>query len=157
MKKEIDIEALKDDALEIFHKGYACSESVIYAINQAFEADMPQSAISMSSGFPWGFGGGGCLCGAMAGGSMCLGYFFGKRFPGDESGSKCQELSKELYDYFTQNCGAACCRILIKGMERNSPERKRQCEAYVIASVEKTAEIIMRELKDTSNNVRTNR
>lgn len=149
MKKEINTEQLKKDAIDIFHKGYACSESVIYAINQAFEAEMPQSAIAMSSGYPWGFGGGGCLCGAMAGGSMCLGYFFGKQFPGDASGVKCQELSKELYDYFKETCGASCCRILIKGRERNSPERKKQCEAYVLAAVEKTAEIIMRELKAT--------
>lgn len=149
MKKEIDIEMLKKNAIDIFYKGYACSESVIYAINEAFEAGMPQSAIAMSSGVPWGFGGGGCLCGAMAGGSMCLGYFFGKQFPGDENGAKCQALSKELYDYFKGTCGATCCRILIKGKERNSPERKKQCEAYVITAVEKTAEIIMRELKNT--------
>lgn len=148
MKREVDIELLKKDALDIFYKGYACSESVIYAIDRAFDAGMPQSAIAMSSGFPWGFGGGGCLCGAMAGGSMCLGYFFGKQFPGDESGAKCQALSKELYDHFKENFGAACCRALIKGKERNSPERKKQCESYVAVSVVKTAEIIMRELKN---------
>lgn len=149
MKKEVDMEKLKKNAIDIFYKGYACSESVIYAINEAFEAGMPQSAIAMSSGVPWGFGGGGCLCGAMAGGSLCLGYFFGKQFPGDENGAKCQMLSKELYDYFRETCGATCCRILIKGKERNSPERKKQCEAYVITAVQKTAEILMRELKNT--------
>lgn len=150
MRREVDIEKLKKDAFDIFYKGYACSESVIYAINQAFDAGIPQSGIAMSSGFPWGFGGGGCLCGAMAGGSMCLGYFFGKQYPGDESGTKCQTLSKELYDYFKETCGATCCRILIKGKERNSPERKKQCETYVTTAVVKTAEIIMRELKNTT-------
>ena len=52
MKREVDIELLKKDALDIFYKGYACSESVIYAIDRAFDAGMPQSAIAMSSGFP---------------------------------------------------------------------------------------------------------
>lgn len=146
MKKEIKLEELKEEALNVFHKGYACSESVIYAVNKVFEADMPQDAIAMSSGFPWGIGGGGCLCGALAGGVMSLGYFFGKKFLGDESGIRCQKLSEELHDSFKRECGGACCRMLTKGLERNSPERKKQCEAYVIAAVEKTGEILMREL-----------
>lgn len=145
MKKEINLELIKKDAIEIFHNGYACSETVIYAVNKAFDAEMPQSAIAMSSGFPWGFGGGGCICGALAGGCMCLGYFFGKQFPGDESGVKCQEYSCELCEYFKEQCKGTCCHVLTKGFERNSPERKKQCEAYVIVALEKTIEIILRE------------
>ena len=46
-------------------------------IRKNFELDMSDDAIAMSSGFPWGLGGGGCICGALAGGTMCIGYFFG--------------------------------------------------------------------------------
>mgnify|MGYP005771433777 CR=1 FL=1 len=146
MKTEADIEKVKKDASDIFYKGYACSESVIYAIRKNFELDLSDDVIAMSSGFPWGLGGGGCLCGALAGGVMCLGYFFGRRKPGEETFFKCQELTKELHDDFKSRCGGTCCRVLTRGKEKNSPERKAQCETYVLAAVEKTAEIIMREL-----------
>ena len=63
------------DAVEIFQKGFACSESVIYAIKKGFDLDLSDDAIAMSSGFPWGLGDGGCICGALAGATMCIGYF----------------------------------------------------------------------------------
>ena len=99
----------------------------------------------MSSGFPWGLGGGGCICGALAGGTMCLGYFFGRRIPGDPAFTKCQEVTKELQDFFKETCGATCCRVLTRGKEKNSPERKAQCITFVEATVGKVAEIVIRE------------
>lgn len=82
MRYDVDIEEMKKDAVEIFQQGFACSEAVIYAIKKGFDLDLSDDAIAMSSGFPWGLGGGGCICGALAGGTMCLGYFFGRRIPG---------------------------------------------------------------------------
>ena len=103
----------------------------------------------MSSGFPWGLGGGGCICGALAGGTMMIGYFFGRRTPGDPKINKCFELTQELHDYFKATNGATCCRVLIKDYpDRNSAERKAHCIEMVKTTVVKTAEIIMRELAD---------
>ena len=81
MTTDINMEKLQQDAVDIFHQGFACSESVIYAIKKNFELDMSDDAIAMSSGFPWGLGGGGCICGALAGATMCIGYFFEKWAP----------------------------------------------------------------------------
>lgn len=148
MVKEVDIEKLQKDAVEIFNSGFACSESIIYAIKKHFELDMSDDAIAMSSGFPWGLGGGGCICGALAGATMCIGYFFGRRTPGDPKINRCFELTQELHDYFKETCGGTCCRVLTRGMERNAPERKEQCTRFVSDTVKKTAEIIMRELKN---------
>lgn len=75
MTTNIDMQALRNDAVEIFNHGFACSESVIYAIKKHFDLDLSDDAIAMSSGFPWGLGGGGCICGALAGSTMCIGYF----------------------------------------------------------------------------------
>lgn len=148
MVKEVDTKLLKKDAVEIFHQGFACSESVIYAIKKHFALDLSDDAIAMSSGFPWGLGGGGCICGALAGGTMCIGYFFGRRTPGDPKITKCFQLTNELHDYFKETCGGTCCRVLTRGKEKNSPERKAQCTQFVSDTVAKTAEIIMRELRD---------
>ena len=79
MNTTMNMEKLEQDAADIFHQGFACSESVIYAIRKHFGIDLSDDAIAMSSGFPWGLGGGGCICGALAGGTMCIGYFFGRR------------------------------------------------------------------------------
>ncbi|MDO4471121.1 MAG: C-GCAxxG-C-C family (seleno)protein, partial [Bacillota bacterium] len=98
MIKTIDMEQLKKDAVEVFHNGFTCSESVIYAIRKHFELNLPDDVIAMSSGFPWGLGGAGCICGALAGGTMCLGYFFGRRTPG-EPVDKCFQLTQEFHDY----------------------------------------------------------
>lgn len=145
MKKQVDLDKLEFDAIDIFNNGFACSESVIFAIRNNFEVEISDDAIAMSSGFPWGLNGG-CICGALAGGTMCLGYFFGRRKPGDPNFKKCQKLTKELYDFFTDEFQVSCCRVLTKGFERNAPERKKHCEKMVTAVVRKTAEIIMREL-----------
>lgn len=146
MTKDINLELLQKDAVDIFHNGFACSESVIYAIKKHFELDMSDDAIAMSSGFPWGLGGGGCICGALAGGTMCIGYFFGRKVPGDIKISKCFKLTNELHDAFKESCGATCCRVLTRGKEKNSPERKAQCTQFVADTVRITAEIILREL-----------
>lgn len=142
----IDMELLKQDAVAIFNQGFACSESVIYAIRKHFELELSDDAIAMSSGFPWGLGGGGCICGALAGGTMCLGYFFGRRTPGDPCIDRCFALTKELHDAFRETCGAACCRVLTRDKEKDSPERKAQCTQFVAFTVEKVAEIVLREL-----------
>ena len=83
MTTDINMNQLKADALEIFCNGFACSESVIFSLRKHFQVDISDDAIAMSSGFPWGLGGPGCLCGAAAGGTMMIGYFFGRKTPGD--------------------------------------------------------------------------
>ncbi|GAA0805347.1 hypothetical protein DWX43_22390 [Clostridium sp. AF19-22AC] len=140
---EINMEELQKDAVDIFHSGFACSESIVYAIRKHFQLELSDDAIAMSSGFPWGLGGGGCICGALAGGTMMLGYFFGRTEPGDPKIHKCFEVCRELHDDFCKHCGASCCRALTRGMEKNSPERKAQCTDFVSFTVKRTAEIIL--------------
>ncbi|MBE5971555.1 MAG: hypothetical protein E7246_03405 [Lachnoclostridium sp.] len=146
MTTKIHIENLQKDAAEIFNSGFACSEAVIYAIRKHFEIDLSDDVIAMSSGFPWGLGGGGCICGALAGAAMCIGYFFGRRTPGDPKINRCFELTNELHDKFKAAHGATCCRALWIGLEKNSPERKAKCTEVVVETVKITAEIIIREL-----------
>ena len=147
MTTNINIENLQKDAAEIFNSGFACSESVIYAIRKHFEIDLSDDAIAMSSGFPWGLGGGGCICGALAGAAMCIGYFYGRRTPGDPKINRCFELTNELHDKFKEAHGSTCCPALWIGLEKNSPERKEKCTKIVVETVKITAESLICELK----------
>ncbi len=148
MNTSIDLEQLQKDAVKIFTSGFTCSESVIYTIQKYLEPDIPDSAIAMSSGFPWGLGGAGCLCGAVAGSVMCIGFVYGRTTPGDPKNMRCFELSKEFHDKFKKEFGATCCRALIKDYpDRTSPERKAHCIEMVKFSVVAVAEILIREYK----------
>lgn len=148
----VDYEQLQNDAAEIFNSGFACSEAVIDTLRKHLHMELSDDAIAMSSGFPWGLGGGGCICGALAGATMCLGYYFGRRTPGDPKISRCFELTNELHDRFKEAHGATCCRILCRGLEKNSPERKANCTEMVKQTVVMTTELILREIeKDQAN------
>jgi len=153
MKTDIDREKLKEEAVKVFTSGFTCSESVIYAIRKELELDIPDCAIAMSSGIPWGFGGAGCICGAVAGGAMCIGFVYGRTTPGDPRNIRCFALTEELHNRFKDHFGAVCCRILTKGYEKQSPERKAHCIEMVKFTVDAVADILLREHeKDLSNN-----
>lgn len=49
MNTNVDVDAMRKDAVEIFQKGFACSESVIYAVKKGFDLDLSDDAIAMSS------------------------------------------------------------------------------------------------------------
>lgn len=146
MRTNIDMEQLQEDAVKIFTFGFACSESVIATLRDALDLDIPDSAIAMSSGFPWGLGGAGCLCGAVAGGTMCIGFLYGRSKPGDPRNVRCFELTKEFHDKFKEKFKAACCRVLIKDYpDKNSQERKCHCIEMVKFTVVTVTEILIRE------------
>jgi C_GCAxxG_C_C family probable redox protein len=142
MNKNIDYDKMLQEAEYVFTHGFACSETVIYIINKTFDLGMPDSLIASSSGFPWGLGGGGCICGALAGGCMCIGYLTGKHTIEEERNPLCHKLCQKLHDEFKKDCKSTCCRVLMKGLERDAPERKLNCIEYVKVATRVTANII---------------
>ncbi|XWX61050.1 C-GCAxxG-C-C family protein [Desulfitobacterium sp. AusDCA] len=100
----------------------------------------------MASGFPVGMGGSGCTCGALVGGIMAIGLFFGRSKPGSQKVDLTMALSKELHDYFLAQHKSTCCRVLTKGMELGSPVHMEQCIAFTGEMASKATEIIEREL-----------
>lgn len=112
-----------------------------------FELDLPEEIIAMASGFPVGIGRSKCLCGAVSGGVMALGIFFGRTRQGDPKVEKNLEVSKELHDWFKESNGknALCCRILTKEFDMGRGEHKEQCIRFTGMVAKKVAEIVVRE------------
>jgi C_GCAxxG_C_C family probable redox protein len=147
MKKEVSVKKIKNDAEELFRKGdFYCSEAVISSIKNNFEIDMPDEMIAMASGFPIGIGKSKCVCGAVSGGIMAIGYFFGRTKGGDPKVQRTLELANELQGSFKSNHNVLCCKVLTKDMDMGSGEHKAQCIAFTGEIAEKAAEIIVREL-----------
>lgn len=149
MLKEISIKKVKYDAEEVFRiGGFYCSEAIISSVRKNIDPNMPIELVSAGSGFPIGVGRSRCMCGAVSGAVVCLGYFFGKKEPTDPDSKKCMELANEIQESFRKNHkGVLCCHIHTKGMDFTSGEHKAQCVNFTGEMAEKTAEIIARELK----------
>lgn len=147
LKNNIDIDKVRKTAEDYYRNGdFFCSESIVKTIKDEFNLAVSDDVISMASGFPVGMGSAGCTCGAIVGGIMALGLFFGRTEPKDEKVNKTMELSKELHDIFQKRHKCLCCRVLTKGMELGSPEHMEQCISFTGEVAEETAKIIIREL-----------
>jgi len=150
-QKSIDIAKVKSDAEEVFRiGGFYCSEAIVSSIRQNIAPEMPIELVAAASGFPIGVGRAKCMCGAVSGAVICLGYFFGRTqptTPTDPNSQKCMKLAYELQESFRENHkGVLCCHIHVKGMDLASGEHKEQCVAFTGEMAAKTAEIIAREL-----------
>ena len=77
-KREISLNKVQKDAEENFRNGYFCCEALVAAIRDNFQLDVPKEVIAMASGMAVGAGRSGCMCGALNGGILALGMFFGR-------------------------------------------------------------------------------
>lgn len=139
-----------EDAQSYFDKGnYYCSEAIVASIRDNIDNDMPKELIAAASGFPVGIGKTKCTCGAISGGVICIGYFFGRcepTSPTDPKSVKTLELAAEIQDYFRSKHKVSCCSILTKEFDMAKKEHKPQCVMFTGEIAGKVAEIIAREL-----------
>ena len=114
-------------AAEYFNQGYSCSESIVM---EAIEKGLvPKERLPVATSFSGGMGSG-CLCGAIAGSQIVLGYLFGRE---NQAGNDvlARPAAREFISEFTRTHKATCCRVLTRGMEMASPERKAHCSNMV--------------------------
>ena len=104
-----------------------CTEAVLRTFLDCFETEYDESVLNLTRGFPGGMGDAGCSCGAVVGGVMVLGMFFGQNLPKDSPWTSCMKLSKMLHDQFRETHKALCCRVLNHGLVHGSPEQRAAC------------------------------
>lgn len=144
----VNLSRIRKTAEDYYRNGdFYCSEAIIKTIRDEFELQLPDEIIAMASGFPVGMGGSGCTCGAISGGIMALGLFFGRTQAKDDKVDKAMALSKELHDNFKHKHKSLCCRVLTRNMTLGSPEHMNQCIFFTGEVAEETAKIIARELE----------
>lgn len=94
VKQQVSVSKIRKDAEDSYRNGFFCCEAVMDAIRSNFELDVPEEVIAMSSGMSVGAGRSGCMCGALNGGILALGMFFGRtvpKGPQDPKVVKCME------------------------------------------------------------------
>lgn len=148
MSQTINIAKIRADAEALFNQGaFLCSEAIVASIRENMAPDMPEAMIATASGFPGGVGRSKCICGAVSGAVLCLGYFFGRTEAADPKIQRCLALADELQESFrTNHKGVLCCHIHTAGLDMAKGEHRPQCAAFTGEMAAKTAEILAREL-----------
>ena len=145
MVREVELDKMLEDATENFTTGFMCSESVLDVLNRHYDLGIGDEAIAMSTGFPYGFGNGGNVCGAVAGATMALGKIFGRTVKGDPAFQKCIDVVRELNDDVAAAYGSSLCPDLIRDYGFTDPERKKHCTGIVHECIRSFAKIVERE------------
>ena len=121
---------MKEKAAEYFGNGNSCSESIVKAARDKGLCE--NSLISCATPFSRGMSAG-CICGAIAGCQLVIGYNYGKE--NVKNNPVCaREKSKMLVEEFKKRNKVTCCRALTAGLEETA--RKEHCTKLVCDAAE---------------------
>ena len=143
-----------DIAVELFHKGFNCAQSVAGAFCDELGLDF-ESAVKLVSGFGGGFGRMREVCGAVSGGVMVLSSVFGYSDTSDPEAKKREyAIIQNFMNAFREKTGSYICKELLEGgfNSGHAPEEtserteeyyeKRPCSDLTRISAELVEEII---------------
>jgi C_GCAxxG_C_C family probable redox protein len=149
MDPEMVVDKVREDAEEYFRTGgFYCSEAIVASVRDNLAPEMPASLIAAASGFPVGVGKSKCMCGAVSGGVIALGYVMGRTAPSspaDPASVRTLAAANELQQTFRDSHKVLCCSTQTRGMDMASGEHKAQCIKFTGEMAAKTAELILRE------------
>lgn len=116
---------MKEKAIYYFNNGYSCSESIVRAAVE--EGLCPKDLLPCATTFSGGMSSG-CICGAISGAQIVLGYNFGREnVKGNEVIAR--EKAAEFVEEFKKRNKVTCCRILSKDVEPQN--KKAHCSKFV--------------------------
>jgi C_GCAxxG_C_C family probable redox protein len=121
---------------------------VVKAINDYYELKLDDSILKMVSAFAAGMGEAKCACGCITGGTIVLGYLYG-RVDAREDDDLIADLVKELHDKFVGEFHSACCKELTKDVKWGHPDHRVQCGEYVYSATRNLSEL----LEETQKNL----
>lgn len=102
-----------------FRQGLNCCESILKAGNEVLNLSLPDNVYLLGRLFGEGTGSG-CICGALAGGLMVLGYMAGD--------IKNPEIIADRFrSKFIENFGSTCCRVIRKQQSVTQRFRNNGC------------------------------
>ena len=104
------------EAEELYRSGTMhCAEAVVMAIRNNFCPEVPEYMVQLAGGFGGGSGSG-CICGAVAGGTMALGLIL------RDDKKRIKQLTRELQTWFKEQYGATCCNVILQTHKKVCPE-----------------------------------
>lgn len=113
------METRKEKAMELFTKGYNCSQSVVLAYADVLGLDWEQAA-KLSASFGGGLGRLRHVCGSVSGMSMVAGMLTATADPEDKEKKKENyEMVQKLAAEFERRNGSIICRELL-GLEKGN-------------------------------------
>lgn len=119
-----------DLALELFHRGYNCSQAVFVAFCDLTGLEQKDAARLASS-----FGGGLSrmreVCGAVSGAALAAGWLYGYDTPGDDLAKKEHyQRIQDLAGRFREEFGSILCRELLGDPPSDPTPTRRTPEFY---------------------------
>ncbi len=104
-------ESAPQNAKAYLNKGYNCAEATLLSL---VEDNAPLDLIKVSTPFGGGLGATRGVCGIVTGGSMAIGYYFGRSNPDDLDIKKLNyKLTRQFLDYIRNNYKMDCRDIVI--------------------------------------------
>lgn len=99
-------EQCRQEAEELYRSGkYHCAEAVLLTIKRHFRPEAPDDIVRLVTGFGGGSGSG-CICGAVAAGTVALGMVLG------DDKKRINHLTRELHAWFKEKYDFTCCKII---------------------------------------------
>ncbi len=138
MEKTKPVNEFSKIAVEYFNQGYSCSESIIKAacksgiLNTAIDPDVLNMAASSFSG---AMGTHECLCGAISGSQLVLGFLFGRKNPHDDP-YKIKKIAKEFIVRFKDKRKITCCKALRAKYKGDPAASRANCCNIIVECAE---------------------
>jgi C_GCAxxG_C_C family probable redox protein len=105
------LEMTIDKSISEYMQGAHCAEVIFTNVSGAWQPGFDRQLMRLANPFGGGIADCGDVCGALIGGLMVIGYFFGRRSL-DQSQDYCWKLSKRYHDAFKHDlCATTCYEI----------------------------------------------
>lgn len=108
------LQEIIDCADQAYNSGCNCSEAIATAFFCNYPEQIPEAIIPMSSNFGGGIASG-CICGAIAGGTMVIGALAGRKTPACKSKDEVNALGKEYMAKLKEVFLEPCCKEIKEG------------------------------------------